>query len=238
MGEAANAKILNRVTLNSQPLLQSAQRALYFLLYSQHHMIKAIAFDYAGVLEIPERNITTELSDYLNVSIEEWQAVYYKLNHLCNTGTNTWTEVAILTGEKLGATKEQQLQMKEIMRLNVETKKVNDGLVEIIKKLKSKYKIALISNYPAYLREKLQKQNLTELFDEIIISGEVGYQKPQPEIFTLLCDRLHIAPSELIFIDDTTRSLEGADKIGYTPILYVNNNQLEKDLLEILESRH
>ena len=197
-------------------------------------MIKAIAFDYAGVLEIPERDIITELSDYLNIPKEEWLTIYYTLNHLCNTGTNTWAEVAILTGEKLGTTQEQQLQMKEIMRRNAETKKVNDGLVEIIKKLKPKYKIALISNYPAHLREKLHKQNLTELFDEIIISGEVGYQKPQPEIFMLLCEKLHITPSELIFIDDSKKSLEGALTIGYTPILYKNNQQLEEDLQRVL----
>lgn len=197
-------------------------------------MIRAIAFDYAGVLEIPERDIITELSDYLNVPKEEWLAVYYTLNHLCNTGKNTWAEVALLTGEKLGATQAQLLEMKEICSLNAETKKVNVDLVEIIQKLKPNYKIALISNYPSHLRGKLEKQNLTNLFDEIIISGEVGYQKPQPEIFMLLCKKLNITPSELIFIDDSKKSLEGAATIGYIPILYKNNSQLEEDLQKIL----
>ena len=186
-------------------------------------MIKVIAFDYAGVLEIPEREIITELSDYLHVSRETWLKVYYTLNHLCNTGTNTWNEVAMMTGEKLGATKEQLVQMNEICRLNGATKKVNQGIVEIIQKYKSEYKIALISNYPPHLREKLQKQNLTNLFDEIIISSEVGYQKPEPEIFRLLCDKLNIMTSELIFIDDSKKSLEGAESIGYTTILYKYN---------------
>lgn len=197
-------------------------------------MISVIAFDYSGVLEIAERNIITEITDYLAIPKEEWSKVYFTLNHLCNTGTNTWNEVAVMTAEKCGATKEQITHIQELMRLNSISKKINTELVEIIKNLKQNFKIALISNYPSYLREKLAAQNLSNLFEEIIISGEVGYQKPQPEIFMLLCERLHISPSELIFIDDSKKSLEGAATIGYTPILYKNNQQLEEDLQKIL----
>lgn len=199
-------------------------------------MIKAIAFDYAGVLEIPERDIITELSGYLHIPREEWLTVYYTFNHLCNTGTNTWNEVAMMTSEKLGATQEQLIQMNEICRLNGASKKVNEGLLEIIQKYKTHYKTALIINYPSHLREKLQRQNLIDLFDDVIISGEVGVQKPDPEIFRILCDRLQISPSEFIFIDDSKKSLEGAETIGYTPILFKSNEQLESDLQSILKN--
>lgn len=195
-----------------------------------NNMITTIAFDYAGVLEIPERDTVTEILEYLNITFEEWSPVYYSLIHLCNIDGRPWKEVAILTVEKLGATKEQVAHIEDIMRLNALSKKVNAGLVEIIKKLKQNYKIALLSNYPVHLRQKLDKQNLTELFDEIIISEEVGYQKPQPEIFMVLCEKLTITPQELIFIDDSKKSLEGASSIGYTPILYRNIEQLEQDL--------
>ena len=162
-------------------------------------MISTIAFDYAGVLEVSERNIVNEITEYMNIPLEEWLSIYHSLYHLCNIEGKSWNEVAILTVEKLGASKEQVAEIKEIMRLNALSKRVNDGLVEIIKKLKTNYKVALISNYPPHLREKLHRQNLTELFDEIIISSEVGYQKPQPEIFMLLCERVKISPQELIF---------------------------------------
>jgi HAD superfamily hydrolase (TIGR01509 family) len=196
-------------------------------------MISAIAFDYAGVLEIAERNIIDEITEYMNISLEEWSSVYHSLNYLCNVEGKSWNEVALLTVEKLGASQEQIVQIQEIMRLNALSKKVNSGLVEIIKKLKPNYTIALISNYPPHLREKLQTQSLTELFNEIIISSEVGYQKPQPEIFMLLCERLKIQPQELVFIDDSKKSLESANDIGYIPILYRSNEQLEQALQEL-----
>ncbi len=196
-------------------------------------MISTIAFDYAGVLEIAERNIITEITDYLQLPLEKWNTVYYSLNHLCNTGEKTWNEVAILTVEQLEASTEQIAYIEEMMELNASSKKVNEGLVEVIKKLKTNYKIALISNYPPHLREKLHKQNLVELFDEIIISGEVGYQKPDPKIFMILCEKLNITPQELIFIDDSKKSLEGAESVGFVPILYHDNDQLEYDLREL-----
>ena len=46
------------------------------------------------------------------------------LNHLCNTGQKTWNEVAILTVEQLGATKEQIEHIKNLFELNKNTKKI------------------------------------------------------------------------------------------------------------------
>ena len=197
-------------------------------------MISAIAFDYGGVIEISEKNITTEITEHLGITKEDWFHVYFSLNHLCNVGTHTWHDVTILTLEKLGVSKKQILEIEELMRLHADSKKVNTGLVEIIKTLKPNYKIALISNYASHLRQKLIDQKIIDLFDEVIISGEVGIQKPQPEIFQLLCIRLGIETSELLFIDDTKKSLEGAVQIGYTPILYTSNEQLSQDLEQLL----
>jgi HAD superfamily hydrolase (TIGR01549 family) len=53
---------------------------------------------------------------------------------------------------------------------------------EIIKDLKTRgYKVAVLSNYSLALRQKLIDEALHDLFDEIVISAEVGFQKPQPE---------------------------------------------------------
>ena len=123
-----------------------------------------------------------------------------------------------------------------MMKDNRETRKINLGLVEIIKRLKNiNYKIGLLSNNYIKLRQELIDQNLINLFDAIIISAEVGYQKPQSEIFKILFDKLGVKPNEVVFIDDYTKSLEGADNIGYTPILYKNNATFKSELSNILK---
>lgn len=108
-------------------------------------------------------------------------------------------------------------------------------MIEIIKDLKKKdYKIGLLSNYSITLREKLARLNIIDLFDEIVVSSEVQLQKPQPEIFEILFQKLNLKANEVAFVDDTSQSLEGAEEIGYMPVLYKNNETLKNDLFNIL----
>jgi putative hydrolase of the HAD superfamily len=53
-----------------------------------------------------------------------------------------------------------------------------------------------------------------ELFDEVVISGEVGFRKPQPEIYLLAASRLDAAPAECVFADDFALNAEGASAVG------------------------
>jgi len=71
---------------------------------------------------------------------------------------------------------------------------------------------------------------LLGLPDVLVISGEIGFQKPHKEAFQILFEKLKLQPEEVVFIDDTPRSLEKADEIGYIPILFKNNEQLKADL--------
>jgi epoxide hydrolase-like predicted phosphatase len=194
-------------------------------------MIKAIAFDYGGVIELNEGDLIQKIVKSLQIGKEDWHKVYYSLNYLCNTGKKSWEEVALLTAQKLNASDAQISNMQEIIKASKDTKKLNLELIEIIKDLKNKeYKIGLLSNNSLDLRKKLFDQKILNLFDAVIISAEVGYQKPQPEIFEILFKTLGVKKNEMIFIDDSERSLEGADDLGYLPILYKDNKQLLEDL--------
>jgi len=68
------------------------------------------------------------------------------------------------------------------------------------------------------------------MIDDAVISGEIGYQKPHKEAFAVLFERLGASAQEVVFIDDSPKSLEKAEEIGYTPILFQNNEQLISDL--------
>ena len=59
-----------------------------------------------------------------------------------------------------------------------------------------------------------------ELFDGVVISGEVGMHKPQPEIFELACERVGLAPADCVFVDDLRENCEGAEAIGMTALLH------------------
>ncbi len=59
-----------------------------------------------------------------------------------------------------------------------------------------------------------------DLFDESIISGEVGLHKPQPEIYLLACERLGVVPADCVFVDDLRENVSGAEAVGMQAILH------------------
>ena len=59
-----------------------------------------------------------------------------------------------------------------------------------------------------------------ELFDGVVISGEVGLHKPQPEIFLMGAERTGVAPEQCVFVDDLRENCDGADAVGMTAVLH------------------
>jgi putative hydrolase of the HAD superfamily len=63
------------------------------------------------------------------------------------------------------------------------------------------------------------------LFDQVVISAEVGLHKPQREIFLLAAERLGVAPQSCVFIDDLRENCAGAEAVGMTAILHRDTEQ-------------
>jgi epoxide hydrolase-like predicted phosphatase len=61
---------------------------------------------------------------------------------------------------------------------------------------------------------------LDELFDAVVISGEVGMHKPEPEIYELGAERIGVAPDDCVFVDDLRVNCAGAEAIGMKAILH------------------
>jgi putative hydrolase of the HAD superfamily len=79
------------------------------------------------------------------------------------------------------------------------------------------------------------KAMLDELFDAVVISGDVGLHKPQPEIFLLGAERIGIAPEDCVFVDDLRENCAGAEAVGMTAILHRGSAGTLPQLEELLE---
>jgi len=75
---------------------------------------------------------------------------------------------------------------------------------------------------------------LDELFDTVVISGEVGLHKPQPEIFLLGAERLGVAPEQCVFVDDLRENCEGAEAVGMKALLHRGSEGTLPQLEELL----
>jgi putative hydrolase of the HAD superfamily len=58
------------------------------------------------------------------------------------------------------------------------------------------------------------------LFDQVVISAEVGLHKPQPEIYLLAARRLGVEPADCVFVDDLRENCAGAEAVGMTAVLH------------------
>lgn len=74
----------------------------------------------------------------------------------------------------------------------------------------------------------------TDLFDAVVISGEVGLHKPQPEIYELACERLGVRADEAVFVDDLRENCEGAEAVGMTAVLHRESEKTVSRLEELL----
>jgi putative hydrolase of the HAD superfamily len=90
----------------------------------------------------------------------------------------------------------------------------------VLTELKKGYRLALITNGAIDIqRDKINGSNLAEFFDPIIISGEFGFGKPNPQLFQMALERLEVAPRRAVMIGDSLhRDIAGAHDLGIRTI--------------------
>lgn len=107
-------------------------------------------------------------------------------------------------------------------------------VVALLSKLKSNYRLGLISNtnpiHVSHLREEYP--NLGH-FDNLIFSNEAGLRKPDPKIYHLALSLFSIQPSQAVFIDDIEANVHGARQVGLHALHYQGIEKLCDDLKKL-----
>ncbi len=82
------------------------------------------------------------------------------------------------------------------------------------------FKLGLITNGKHDLQyAKIANVGLTDEFDEIVVSGDVGAQKPSTVPYEIMAQRLNIAPNEMLYVGDNPKNdVEASRKAGYIPV--------------------
>jgi len=74
----------------------------------------------------------------------------------------------------------------------------------------------LISN--SWGTRRYDRRRLAELFDGVVISGEVGIRKPAPEIYALGARSIGLDPEACVFVDDLPFNLTPAAELGMATV--------------------
>lgn len=197
--------------------------------------IKAIVFDFGGVIQLFNGgSILEDIANILQVEISDFKQRYFEHNHISNVKNVPWEEMIIRVVRTYDETPKIISQINQLVRDHQSKRVINDELITWFPKFrKLGYKIAILSNATTGLRKELQDLGIHQHIDEIIISGEIGFQKPHKEAFDVVFQKLNVLPQEVVFIDDAPKSLEKAGEIGYIPILFCGNNKLKEDLKKL-----
>ena len=199
-------------------------------------MIKAIVFDFVQTLgdaaegyKSAEKNSQEKL--YKKLGIDKWDE-YKELyreerkQHFARkdfSRKNVWIKLCEHFNTPVDNDFLNQLE-NEYWEFVKNAMKLFPEVLDVIKKLKEKYKLGMVSNSQKDGSTKAlqndEYKKLEQLFDAIVIAGEGDIPaKPDPAPFKLILEKLGAKPDEAIFVgDDFKGDIEGSKNAGMTPV--------------------
>ena len=199
-------------------------------------MIKAIIFDFVQTLgsaadgyKNAEKNSQKKLYDKLGIdSLDKYTDLYReeRKQHFLRSDfsrKNVWITLCNHFGVSVDDAFLNQLE-DEYWEIVKSSMKLFPEALDVIKKLKSKYKLGMVSNSQkdgsTKALENDEYKKLEQLFDAIVIAGEGDIPaKPDPAPFKIVLEKLGLKPDEAIFVGDDFRGdIEGSKNAGLTPV--------------------
>ncbi|HLC70014.1 MAG TPA: HAD-IA family hydrolase [Patescibacteria group bacterium] len=196
------------------------------------HRFKAIGFDWGGVLYIYSFKLYHTASEYLQLPLEQVREVYFKHNHLLNLAECDPKDFWKIVFTELGRGEETDKFMKYIN--NMPLGALNHPMFSLVELIKKRgFKVGLLSNMSSLGALEIRSHGVEKIFEVVFFSVEEQLMKPDPRVYQSFAKRLGVEPNELIFIDDSAKSLESAPEVGYTPVLYEDMPSLLNRLVEL-----
>jgi len=187
--------------------------------------MKAVIFDWGGVTirEFSE-DIQKDIMAAFDINETEFLDAYKKTLPPFVTGEITedvfWTRFSLSVDKPLPVD-----HMK--LFFNTFRTEYNQEVLDKIESLRGKARIGLISNtmmpYVLYHRAR----NDYHMFEEIILSCEVGLAKPDKRIFQLMLDRMGVSGPDCVFIDNKESYMSGARELGIQTIVYTGPESIK-----------
>jgi putative hydrolase of the HAD superfamily len=186
-------------------------------------IIKAVAFDYGGVISAPQAPGTmARLARMAGVDAEALESLIWARRGDYDRGKVPGTEYFARALGAMGRSLDAAA-LGELVRVDLESwATLDSGTLALIEDVEaSGRKTAILSNMPReFLALARERFPLFSRVDAGIYSCEVGANKPEPAIYEALVAALGFEPGEIAFFDDVTANVEGALTIGIRAALW------------------
>ncbi len=197
---------------------------------------KAILWDLGGVILRTEdwepRHCLDRMLDLPNGKI--YELVFESaISRKATLGEATNDELWMWVGEQL------ELSSGELTLVRDEFwsgDQIDMDLIRFIRARKTETKMGLLSNGWSSTRRFIDERwHIADIFDDMVISAEVGLAKPDQRIYQLALDRLDVVAEQTIFIDDFVENIQGARELGIHGIHFQNPQTVLGELKDLLD---
>lgn len=198
-------------------------------------MIKAIIFDFDGTVSNRQKNAYDVFDAYARDIFKDLNDIEYEavlqdyLTDDCNGTINCKFRLAPFINKYKDYLPDnfEQDYTEYLYDKMGEYAVLKDEFIDVITKLRKDYKLAILSNGQSESqRKKIIKVDVSKYFDEIIVSGEVGINKPNKEVFEIMANRLNVSPNECLFVGDVFSSdILGAIRANMTPVWILEDSE-------------
>lgn len=195
-------------------------------------MIKAVLFDYGGVLSPGGRTLRPLFSKLLD--IPEADVEYTDLHEELRRGDISTDDFFIKLGEAHGKniTAEKFLEYSDIF---VKSQVVYDLAAQL---RKHGIKTGILSNVYKISADILRKDGYYDGFDPVVLSCERGLAKPQPEFYQQAILEVGCKPGEILFIDDQDKCFPPALELGMQVIKAKTEQQIVDDTKALFKEQN
>jgi len=195
-------------------------------------MTNAILTDLDGVIRIwsPEIHLKAERATGLPEGVIPRAAFSDDLLHLVITGRISDDEWRRRIADLLSEDFPEANAERAVELWSASPGKVDTEVLEILRACRKKAKLVLISNATSRLPSDLRRLGIAEDFDYIINSSEVGFTKPDPNIYFTALNTVGATPEQALFIDNNAGHVAAATRLGIIGHTYAGADRLRQKL--------
>jgi pyrophosphatase PpaX len=191
-------------------------------------MIKAILFDMDGVLidslEANYSHLNSLIAHFgkPRLTLKDYQEKYW--------GSHFNDQMKKIFG-KISRKKRKEIidYYTKISPTFVKKQKLYPNVKKILKKLKKKYKLALVTSTLSKITENVLNYFSIKNFFDVVVNGEmVKNPKPAPDAVLLACKKLKIKPEEAVYVGDNYQDVNAGKKAGCLTIAITTTSSIEE----------
>ena len=205
--------------------------------------VDAVVFDYGGVLTSAVRETTAQWliadgidEDSFATVMREWMARGVEIGspvHRLETGELTGAEFEVEFAARLRTSAGGPVLAEGLLARLFAGMVPDPAMFALLGELRGLgVRVAVLSNSWA----NTYPDNLAELVDAVVISGEVGLRKPDPKIYALVLDQLGLPAGGCVFVDDAPINVDAAAALGMTAIRHRDAESTRAALAELIPS--